>query len=410
MKPQRSIAVEVLRKLSTYGAKKATELSSVVKIIQAAQDVLQVGEFAGKAMDIANAVHHFVPTMQVIVGSVCDEITFLTRFATLASTVGIGTNLLLVYQGNKASKLIAARLKDIGDTLEAQTVLMAQTMFPEYVYNMIKEGLDQTAGDQSCIHWFFVYHPDNDWSPNFHKIILEKPLSNRFCGYSHQLDTLFVFMRVSRERLREKEARARRRGEFTLPVKFHILIPAYQPVVITESLSFPKDLGDFVVEGKIHKSQELVWLNIPQEQKHHLRYVGNFEQPVGGWEYVMQLLGLSKLPTKPRILGTREFENGIKIITEGVQRSSDTANLPSAASGSGVNAQSMLPAGKIRTPQKQIEENLQERDRLPTDKDKDKDKDKDREKDREKRRSKVRSSSSLSGHGRSSGRSKSTRR
>jgi hypothetical protein len=53
----------------------------------------------------------------------------------------------------------------------------------------------------------------------------------------------------------------------------------YQPVVITEFLSFPEEVGDFVIEGKLHKSHGLVWLNVPFDQERALHDIGNWEPP-----------------------------------------------------------------------------------------------------------------------------------
>jgi hypothetical protein len=251
-------------KSSKHAAKQAAKHMPVVRTVQALHGVLKLGELTNKAIELGDKANEFIPAMQVMAGSACDNFAIMTRFATIAGTIGLGASLLTAYQGIAAMQLIAARLKDIGDTLEAQTALMAQNLFPQYVYDLIQEGLITTSSDRNCSHWFFVYHPDNVWSPTFIKIMRNnKRLSRRFCGYTTQLDTLFVYMLAARREIVKIERRARRRGEFVRPVKFHVLIPAYQPVVITEFVSFPKEVGDFVIEGKIHKSKALVWLNVP---------------------------------------------------------------------------------------------------------------------------------------------------
>jgi hypothetical protein len=73
---------------------------------------------------------------------------------------------------------------------------------------MIRERVTQTSLDPAFDHWFFVYHPNNDWYPGFYHILQREPIGPKFCGYTNQIDTAFVFMLAVRRRIKRKERRA----------------------------------------------------------------------------------------------------------------------------------------------------------------------------------------------------------
>lgn len=170
---------------------------------------------------------------------------------------------------------------------------------------MVQERLGATSSKREA-HWFFVYHPDTDWYPGFTKLVSEKRLGPRFCGWSNQLDSLFLFMLAARKEMADRSANSEKSGRHHRPVKFHIIIPAYQPVIVTDFLSCPEAAGDFVIEGKIHNSYPLVWLNLPPEQSHYLHDVGNWTPPSPGWvDWLLKSMAMrTRGPEARRELGT----------------------------------------------------------------------------------------------------------
>jgi hypothetical protein len=296
----------------------------IARTVQAADGFSKVGEVIDRANKVANNIHdllpqvhkladrinQFVPSIQVMGRSFCDSVKIISYFNVSATSVGIAANVVLTYQGVQALELIAAKLQDISVSLAAQTALRAQQVFPEYVYEMVRERLDQTSDDRARDHWFFVYHPDNDWYPKFYHCLEKKPLGPSFCGYTNQIDTAFVFMLAARQRIQEKAEKARKQGRTARPVKLHLLIPAYQPILIAEALRIPEEIGDFVMEGRINSNKEFVWLNLPQEQRHYVVDIGHWVPPEQGfWDWAMTTIGLADaLPAlgEPRVLGTRQ--------------------------------------------------------------------------------------------------------
>ncbi|KAI9163646.1 hypothetical protein HJFPF1_05268 [Paramyrothecium foliicola] len=315
-RPKNKVAKQVAKIGGSMGKQ-----SVVSRTIQAGQGILKVGDAVNKVNDLAGNLNDFIPkagnlaqsmekcipTMQLISKSFCDSTKLLAHFSLAMTAMGIGANIIQTYQGNQALELIAARLQDISTTLSAQTALMAQKEFPGYVYKMIRERLGQTMDDQFCDHWFFLYHPDDDWYPEFYHLLEQNPLEPRFCGYTNQLDTIFVFMMMARKRQSEKEAHARERSRPIRPVKLHLLIPAYSPILIAELLRIPDEIGDFVIEGRINNHKEFVWFNLPEEQRHHVVGVGQWAPPTETWwEKMTWNFGLSRkepLSQERRTLG-----------------------------------------------------------------------------------------------------------
>ncbi|KAK7419593.1 hypothetical protein QQX98_003184 [Neonectria punicea] len=282
----------------------------LVKTIQAGYHLLETGDAVHNVNAAAEALNHFIPSMQVMGRSICDSAKIFTYFNVAAISVGIGANLVPTYQGVQVLQLIAARLKDISTSLAAQTALIAQKEFPQYVYEMIRERLGQTSDDPTCDHLFFVYHPDDDWYPKFYHLLEKNPVNPRFCGYTNQIDTIFVFMLAARRRIQEKEQRAKEKGRQKRKVKLHLIIPAYQPILILEALKIPEEIGDFVIEGRINSNTEFVWMNLPEEQRHYVVGVGQWVPPTQGWwDWSMSKVGMTEAPPvlrAPRVLGTSQ--------------------------------------------------------------------------------------------------------
>ncbi|KAG2413659.1 hypothetical protein HFD88_002848 [Aspergillus terreus] len=243
--------------------------------------------------------------MEVMCGSVCDNIAFATRFGAITTTVGLGVTIVSAYQGIQALKLIAAQLEQINGEIKALSTLKAIKAVPQQIHDTISEGLNKKFNDHKS-HWFFVYHPDTFWTPGFRKLVETNELDRRFGGYTDQLDSLILFLSAVRKEIEEKEQKAWEKGKRCRPVKFHIIIPVHQLTVITEYLQFPADLGDFVVEGKTYSNQELAWLNVPPWQEKFLDGIGNWKPPSPTlWDEVLDLFGC-KYPRlgEPRLLGS----------------------------------------------------------------------------------------------------------
>jgi hypothetical protein len=106
--------------------------------------------------------------------------------------------------------------------------------FPESVYYLVKTMIERHKDD-----YFVVFNPGTEWQPKFDEANRTRPLGPHYLGYSHDLDILVDFLVGS--------ARPRLGPDAVL----HILIPVVSRLAITESLTFPEEMGPFKVSGEL---------------------------------------------------------------------------------------------------------------------------------------------------------------
>ena len=128
---------------------------------------------------------------------------------------------------------------------------------------MVTEKVTTALRDKQR-HRFFLFHPDNKWDSKFNDLVAAKRLNHRFCAYAHDLDTIFVFMKVARTV--SQQHNPLRRDE--RPIKFHLLIPATKAnnVSIDEAVRIPEveHIGDFIMQGG---EKQFILLNLPMRQE-----------------------------------------------------------------------------------------------------------------------------------------------
>ena len=138
-------------------------------------------------------------------------------------------------------------------------------------------------------HFYFVYHPDNDWHPTFFTMVKNRPLPESFYGMSENLDALCVWMQFVRIMF------AKMRKPKHQPV-FHILIPGYRPFSIPEPLAFPEALQPLHIHGLTNNCKPYVHLNLPGAEEGML-------DGVGLWKKRQSLLDVFEKRKVPRVLG-----------------------------------------------------------------------------------------------------------
>lgn len=279
--------------------------TSVVKLIQAGHHLWQAAQDpSGTGIPKAlNIIQETIPMFHVMSKSICDSGKVVASFGNIATSLGTIGNVVVAYQGTRALHLIAQNLKDVNETLQAQTALMSIEKFPQAVYDLVEEALHNFQDDDEVQHWFFVYHPDTIWTPGFHRLVTQRGLHKRFCGHSNQLDAAVVFMLAARE-YAERTNRNGDKRKVNRRVKLHLLVPAYQPVLLKDPVRFPAALGDFAIHGKIHNSTPLVWMNVPPDQEANLVGIGRWQPPNQTWlGAILTPLSPSSYTTKVRELG-----------------------------------------------------------------------------------------------------------
>lgn len=228
---------------------------------------------AGSA--VHDAAEHFTAVLsnvKIMASSVCATANYYARLATSAFAAGITGHFVQAYQGKQALDKIAQHLSGIEDELAKQTSLQVQGStgeqgFAKHVYWYIRMCIDETEAD-AVQHCFFVYHPDNDWYPAFHDLVQKERLPPNFCGKSHHLGDLCVWMEAVRAELLASTAHEK-------DTIFHLLVPAYQHMVILEPLIVPGSLQPLCIEGEVHDGTPYCRFNFPGANAGLLRDIKN---------------------------------------------------------------------------------------------------------------------------------------
>ena len=206
-----------------------------------------------------------VRTCESAVTSYLGRRNIIEHFGLFLSGLDVTAHFLEVWQGVQAQ----SALEDIGACLasevEAQTGLIAPDKFAKQIYRFITQQTTIDRPDRR-IHIFFLYHPNTGWDRKFFDRARKQPLSRKFLGMSENMDALVIWMRFLKENLTKAGKK----------IHIHLLIPAYRPMLIGESLAFPDELLPLTIHGHIHHSKPYVWLNLPsQSSRLRLRGIGN---------------------------------------------------------------------------------------------------------------------------------------
>ncbi|KAM3509540.1 hypothetical protein MY10362_000534 [Beauveria mimosiformis] len=123
-------------------------------------------------------------------------------------------------------------------------------------------------------HRFFVFHPDTAWMGAFQRMYdVEGPLPLEFAGVSHNLFVLARWMLCERVTLVQSLGDAGRK------IRFHVLVPTTETLVIPQPFCFMDALAPLIIEGPISKGYPLVWFRMASLSTTGLRDVGAIPSP-----------------------------------------------------------------------------------------------------------------------------------
>ncbi|EHK15341.1 uncharacterized protein TRIVIDRAFT_64744 [Trichoderma virens Gv29-8] len=129
--------------------------------------------------------------------------------------------------------------------------------FAEIVYNFVDMEAGRAQYKNDC---FFVWHPDTSWHPAFYAKAKDTPLPATFLGESDCLDRLYIAMKALRQGMREQ-------GNDPSDVTFHVLIPSWYNITLTDPLHFPDEVLPLRLVGPKHDgSKPLVSFVLPHPQ------------------------------------------------------------------------------------------------------------------------------------------------
>ncbi|KAE8138193.1 hypothetical protein BDV38DRAFT_244826 [Aspergillus pseudotamarii] len=268
--------------------KKALELA------EQTNDALKTIQEVGQKLNItSDTVKKVIETIKIAANSFGDKAAYASAFTGTVGAVGIAANMIATYQGVGELRAIAGHLKSMSETQRAELALAGGTAFAENIYVMLKSKIEKSDPE---LDWFFVYHPDTDWTYHFEEKLRTKGLLGRnFIGIVHDLDALVAFMSSVRDVYATRHPRRR-------PPFFHLVIPAYEPIIIPTPLLIPEKLHPFRIEGDIHRGTYLVWMNLPGVDEKAVQNIGVFQPPRSIWDNIMLQVGLVQNPP-PRFLG-----------------------------------------------------------------------------------------------------------
>ncbi|KAJ3455187.1 hypothetical protein MRS44_013787 [Fusarium solani] len=146
--------------------------------------------------------------------------------------------------------------------------------FGAYVHRFVQNEMAAVDGTRDGAdnqhHFFYVWHPDSDWYPDFEGRQAADPLGPAFGGYHHDLPTICLRMGADRQALVATT-------DYGHAAVFHLVIPAYYPLVIDRPVAFADELLPLVVTGGRHRATDLVWFALRQgsdAERLHLNFIG----------------------------------------------------------------------------------------------------------------------------------------
>ncbi|CZR49793.1 uncharacterized protein FPRO_16002 [Fusarium proliferatum ET1] len=177
---------------------------------------------------------------------------FLAYFEAAA----LGSISLVLLDVASAIRRVGASLDAIRSELEIANVARVQGWghggFGTYVHRFVQNEMAAVDGTQDGQHHcFYVWHPDSDWYPAFEGRQAEDPLGPAFGGYHHDLATICLRMRADREALIATT-------DYGRAAVFHLVIPAYYPLVMDHPIAFADELLPLIVTGGRHRGTDLV--------------------------------------------------------------------------------------------------------------------------------------------------------
>ena len=209
-----------------------------------------------------------VDDIHVIGKSLVDRLDYYRRWAQTVSAIRIAQEYTKIKILSDISNRIA----------ENNTVAVSgsggSAGFAQHVYDFIRGEIDKIGHAQRRAHRIFVFSPDTNWYPAFHRLIRQHALPPIFCAKSDDLDALCLYMLDVREQLKSELA-------VEQDVIFHLLIPSWYCISIKEPLHFPDALQPLQVVTLKHKGKALVEMNLPQAPAGMLRGVANVLDPNG---------------------------------------------------------------------------------------------------------------------------------
>jgi hypothetical protein len=154
---------------------------------------------------------------------------------------------------------ISCQLKDINFSMDTMVGIHEPSKLAKHIHSFAKQQMNIASHDSHRLHFFFVYHPGNNWWPEFDSL---PALPEGFCGKSDKVEALAMVLKLARKAVGNE------------PV-FHILVPSAHVYAITDPLIIPSELGNLTIEGETNGQGPFVYVSMPKEYRQRTSNIGH---------------------------------------------------------------------------------------------------------------------------------------
>jgi hypothetical protein len=156
---------------------------------------------------------------------------------------------------------VSSQLKDINFSMNTMVGIDEPGKLAGHIHCFAKQQMDITKNDSNQKHLFFVYHPGNNWWPEFDQL---PALPEGFCGKSDKVEALAMALKLIRKAVGDGP-------------HFHILVPSAHVYAITDTLVIPSQLGNISIEGETNGNGPFVYVSMPKQYRPHTSNLGHLD-------------------------------------------------------------------------------------------------------------------------------------
>jgi microcompartment protein CcmL/EutN len=154
---------------------------------------------------------------------------------------------------------VSGQLKDINFSMDTMVGIDEPRKLAKHIHCFAEQQMELANHDSKVKHLFFVYHPGNNWWPEFDKL---PALPEGFCGKSDKVEALAMALKLIRKAVGDEP-------------QFHVLVPSAHVYAITDPLVIPSQLGNISIEGETNGNGPFVYVSMPEQYRPRTRNLGH---------------------------------------------------------------------------------------------------------------------------------------
>lgn len=216
--------------------------------------------------DVTDTIKQAQSTLETTAGYTQWCLGCVSAVSSITMAVSTGCKLYeTINSANQKSRLealgqqISCQLKDINFSTDTMVGIHEPSKLAKHIHSFAKQQMNIASHDSHRLHFFFVYHPGNNWWPEFDSL---PTLPEGFCGKSDKIEALAMVLKLARKAVGNE------------PV-FHILVPSAHVYAITDPLIIPSELGNLTIEGETNGRGPFVYVSMPKEFRQRTSNIGH---------------------------------------------------------------------------------------------------------------------------------------